>query len=331
MKKRIVRILLFSVGALMLLAVAGLAYVKLALPNVGPAPELTLRPTAGQVEHGRYLANHVAACIHCHSERDFSKLTGPLVVGTEGKGGEGFLREAGFPGNFYAPNLTPTHLGNWTDGEIYRAVTTGVSRDGHALFPIMPYPNYGRMDPGDIRAIIAYVRTLTPIRNNVPASEADFPVNFILNTIPAEAPGGKRPDPADRVAYGRYLTTFASCADCHTPRDQQGNPVPGMDFAGGDEFPVPTGTARSANITPARSGLGAWTRDAFVARFKAHATGAPPPDVRAGERNSVMPWTEYGRMTDADLGAIYDYLRTVKPVENKVVVFTPKEEVTASR
>ncbi len=325
MKKRVAKIVLFGVGALMLLVAAGLAYVKLALPNVGPAPELILRPTAAQIEHGRYLANHVAVCIDCHSERDFSKLTGPVLAGSEGKGGEGFLREAGFPGNFYARNITPAHLSDWTDGEIYRAITTGVSRDGRAMFPVMPYKNYGQMAPDDIKAIVAYVRSLKPIPNEVPASEADFPVNFIINTMPTEAPGGQRPNPTDRVAYGRYLTTFAACADCHTPRDDQGNALPEKAFS------MPTGTVRSANITPARSGIGAWTRDAFIARFKTHGTGAPPPDVQYGEFNSVMPWTMYGRMTDEDLGAIWAYLRTVKPVETKVIIFTPKANGMASR
>ena len=83
-------------------------------------------------------------------------------------------------------NLTPYHLGNWTDGEIFRAITTGVSRDGHALFPVMPYTSYAKMDPADIKDIIAYLRTLKPIHNAIPAAESDFPMNFIINTMPAQ-------------------------------------------------------------------------------------------------------------------------------------------------
>lgn len=320
-----------AVGVLALLITAGLAYVKLALPNVGPAPVLTIRPTAAQIEHGRYLANQVAACIDCHSTRDFTKRTGPMVAGTEGKGGEGFLREAGFPGNYYAPNLTPAHLGNWTDGELYRAITTGVSLDGHALFPVMPYKNYAQMAPDDIKDIIAYLRSLRPIENDVPASEPDFPMNFIINTLPARSAGGKRPDSTNRVAYGQYLTTFAACAECHTKRDDRGEPVPGMDFAGGNAFPMPTGTVHSANITPAKAGIGSWTRDAFIARFKAHMTEDSQPAVRDGEPNSVMPWTTYAHMSEGDLGAIYGYLRTVKPVEVKPIPFIPKMKFLAGR
>ena len=320
-----------ALGALALLITAGLAYVKLVLPNVGPAPALTIRPTAAQVERGRYLANHVAVCIDCHSTRDFTKLAGPMVAGTEGKGGEGFLRKDGFPGNYYAPNLTPAHLGTWTDGELYRAITTGVSRDGHALFPVMPYKNYAQMDPNDIKAIIAYLRSLRPIENDVPASESDFPVNFIINTMPARSEGGKRPAPTDRVAYGQYLTTLAACADCHTKRDDRGDPVPGMDFAGGNAFSLPTGTVYSANITPAKTGIGSWTRNAFIARFKTYATETTQPDVHDGESNSIMPWTMYARMSEQDLGAIYDYLRTQKTVEAKSQPFVPKEKLMAAQ
>ncbi len=330
MKRRITRVVVASVAGLVLLVGIALAYVKLALPNVGPAPRLTVRTDTARIEHGRYLANHVAVCIDCHSARDFSKLTGPMVVGTEGQGGEGFLREAGFPGNFYAPNLTPAHLGTWTDGEIYRAITTGVSRDGHALFPLMPYQNFARMDPRDVHDIIAYLRSLKPIQNTIPASEPDFPMNFILNTIPTKAEPGQRPAATDRVAYGKYLVTFASCADCHTPVDDKAQPLPGMDFAGGREFSLPTGTVYSANITPARTGIGAWTRDAFVSRFKLYAGDTPQPVVGTGEKNSIMPWTMYAHMSEQDLSAIYDYLRTVTPIENRLKPFRAKTNLVAS-
>jgi hypothetical protein len=131
MKRRILKLVGGIVGVLILVITAALTYVKVALPNVGPAPNITLRPEASRIEHGRYLANHVAACMDCHSTRDFSKLTGPMVAGTEGKGGEGFLREAGFPGNYYAPNLTPIHLANWTDGEMLTGMVRLFSQSCH--------------------------------------------------------------------------------------------------------------------------------------------------------------------------------------------------------
>ncbi len=329
--KRLFKLVSILLAVVVLLLIAAGTYVKLALPNVGTPPVIAIRATPAQIEHGRYLANHVANCMDCHSTRDFSKRAGPVVAGTQGKGGEGFLREDGFPGNYYAHNLTPAHLGSWSDGEVYRAITTGVSRDGHALFPVMPYEKFAKMDPEDIKDIIAYLRTLKPIENEVPASESDFPMSFIINTIPAKGEGGQRPAPSDRIAYGRYMATFASCITCHTPVDQQGQPLPGMDFAGGREFAMPTGTVRSANITPAKSGIGSWTRDAFIARFRSYANGAAQPAIRDGEVNSVMPWTAFAHMSDQDLNAIYHYLRTQKPVENKMQRFTLKSKMVAKR
>lgn len=331
--KRALRIVGVLLLGLLIVAGAGLAYVKWALPNVGEAPQLTIQADSAQIAHGRYLANHVALCVDCHSTRDWTKVNGPMVAGTEGKGGEGFLRTMGFPGNFYARNITPAHLSDWTDGELYRAITTGVSRDGRALFPVMPYLNYARMDPRDIKAIIAYVRSLQPIKNtSIPAPEIDFPVNFILNTMPKPAEPGTRPDPSDKLAYGRYLTTFANCSDCHTPVDGQGQPLPGKFMAGGREFPMPGGTVRSANLTPDHTGLMHYTEDAFVAKFKSYADPATQ-SVAVGEDgyNSIMPWAMYAGMTESDLRAVYTYLKTLTPVPNTVTKFTPKANVLAAR
>jgi len=330
--KKIGRIIALLLGVVILLAGAALAYVKLALPNVGPPPELTIRADSAQVAHGKYLANHVALCMDCHSTRDWTKVAGPMVAGTDGKGGEHFSRGMGFPGDFYAPNITPARLKDWTDGEIYRTITTGVSRDGRALFPVMPYMGYAKMDPQDVKDIIAYVRSLAPIENTVQASVADFPMNFILNTIPTKTEGGKRPDPTDEVAYGKYLVTISACTDCHTPVDDKAQPLPGMDFAGGREFALPTGTVRALNITPDQTGIKTMTKAAFIARFKAytHADYAHPT-VGNDEFNSVMPWTMYGGMSEGDLGAIYTYLQSVKPVKNAVERFTPKSKLMASR
>jgi mono/diheme cytochrome c family protein len=332
MKKKLVRLVLVIGAGFVLVIGMALAYVKWALPNVGPAPALTIHPSAAQIEHGKYLAHHVAACVDCHSARDFTRFAGPMMAGTEGRGGEKFTPEMGFPGTFYSRNITPASLGTWTDGEIFRAITTGVSRDGSALFPVMPYQNYGQMDPADIKDIIAYLRTLIPISNQIPPAKPAFPMNFILNTIPAKSVAGKRPDTTNRVAYGKYLTTFASCAVCHTQVDGQGQPLPGMTLAGGRGFPMPTGLVRSMNITPAKSGIGAWTKEAFIARFKAYAgKDYDLQEVHGGEFNSIMPWTMYAQMSEQDLGAIYAYLSTVTPVENKVERFTSSAKMVAKQ
>ena len=129
------------------------------------------------------------------------------------------------------------------------------------------------------------------------------------------------PAASDRVAYGEYMTNAAVCTECHTPIDDQGQPLPGREFAGGFEMKLPGGgVVRTANITPdADTGIGTWTEQQFVDKFKAF-DGAEHRKLTAAEQreNTWMPWYAYAGMTREDLGAIYSYLRTVKPIVNRV-------------
>lgn len=268
----------------------------------------------------------------CHSVRDWSKFSGPITPGTYGSGGDVFDEKMGFPGTFYAKNITPHNLENWTDGELYRVITTGVTKDGQPLFPVMPYPAYGKMDPDDVASIIAYIRTLEPIATETPDSKANFPMNFIMRTVPQPAEPMERPSPRDTLAYGKYLTTIAACADCHTPQ-LQGAPVEGLYMAGGFEFEMPGGTVRSANLTPhKRTGIGSWSKEQFVNRFKQHDVPADSLlDVAPNQFNTPMPWNMYAGMKHEDLEAIYLYLQSIEPVENLVTRFVPSGGISASR
>lgn len=316
------KVLLGLALLLIVVVLSAMLYVKMALPDVGDAPVMKVVVTPEKIERGRYMAYHVTICIDCHSQRDWSKFSGPLVSGTIGMGGELFDQKFGFPGSYYSKNITPAGISDYTDGELYRAITTGVNKDGEAMFPVMPFHNYGKLDPEDIKAIIAYVRSLAPIENKVPESSSDFPMNFIINTIPQKATPSKMPDPNNTVAYGKYLATAASCIDCHT-QFEKGNFVPGTEFSGGREFPFPDGSVvRSANITPHLTGIGSWTKESFVTLFKSREDAAKlPSGIKPGEYNSVMPWSMYAGMKNEDLAAIFDYLKTLEPIENKVEKF----------
>lgn len=147
--------------------VALFSYLKFMLPDAGPAPDITIEPTEERIERGEYLANAVMVCVDCHSMRDFTKYADPVTGARFAGGGEEFTKELGAPGDFYAPNLTPYNLKDWTDDEIYRAITAGVSKDGRALFPGMPYHLYGQASKEDIYAVIAYLRTLEPVENQI--------------------------------------------------------------------------------------------------------------------------------------------------------------------
>lgn len=322
--KKFLRISAYASIVIVLLLIIALTYVKIMLPSVGNPPDLKVEMSQQNIERGSYLANHVSVCIDCHSARDWSIFAGPPIAGTEGQGGEVFDQNLGFPGKYVAGNITPYNLDSWTDGEIFRAITTGVAKDGKALFSIMPYHNFGLMDKSDIEAIIAYIRTLKPIENDPDQSSSDFPMNFIINTLPKKANFTTIPSKSDTLQYGKYLVTASGCADCHT--NQVNGKNVGELFAGGFEFKFPDGSiVHSSNITPDKTtGIGNWTKEEFIARFKMYEDSAYRSiDVQPGAFQTLMPWIMYAGMTTEDLSAMYKYIHNLKPVENKTIKFTP--------
>ncbi|MGE5497933.1 MAG: c-type cytochrome, partial [Syntrophothermus sp.] len=204
--------ILFS--AVIVLILIGVAYFNSTYPKVGPAPNVKFEHTKERIERGKYLANHVTGCIDCHSTRDWAAFTAPLVPGTEGKGGMRYDKMLGIPGTVYARNLTPANLGSWTDGEIMRAITSGVSKDGHVLFPLMPYQKFNSLSQEDLYSIIAYIRTLPAIKNDVPESSVDFPVSMMMKMAPQPYEPKKTPDPNNPKEWGKYLVTIGGCEDC---------------------------------------------------------------------------------------------------------------------
>ncbi|GAA0880625.1 hypothetical protein GCM10009119_35950 [Algoriphagus jejuensis] len=326
--KKLLKVLAYLFGALILLVIGAFAFLQLGFPKVDPAEEITIEYSPDRIEHGAYLANHVTICMDCHSIRDFSLFSGPPVPGELGGGGEKFDHSIGLPGVFYSKNITPHGISDYTDGELYRLITTGVTNDGRPMFPLMPYSYYGKMDPEDIYDIIAYLRSLPAIENDIPDSKADFPVSLILRTIPQNAEMTKKPDPSDQVAYGAYMINAAGCRECHTQVSPQGTIIPEVAYAGGRSFPFPDGSiATSSNLTSCPdTGLGNWTEEMFVSRFKQYTdSGYVNPKVAPGEFNTIMPWMMYAGMEEQDLKAIFAYLKTVAPIKNQVVRFTPGE------
>jgi mono/diheme cytochrome c family protein len=302
------------------------AFLALRPPKRRPASSVKIEPTPERLERGKYLALHVTDCLGCHSDHHFDRFGMPVKAGTEGQGGFAFDEKLGVPGVVCAQNITADPefgLAQWSDGEVLRAMREGIDRQGRALFPMMPYLGYQHLSDEDARAIVAYLRTLPPIHRSVPAKRIRFPLNLLLKSVPRPLDGPvPEPNRSDPVAYGKYLTTVAGCLGCHTTEDARRRPIPGMEFAGGNEYPGPWGTNRSANITPEEhTWMGKATKEEFVARFKAFAPLVDSSPVAPQGQNTVMGWLAYSGMTEDDLGAIYDYLKTVKPVRHEVVTF----------
>lgn len=323
-KDRLWKVLGFLVLGLIVIFFCGIAYIVWFQPRI-PVQNINVNFTAERVARGNYLAHHVLVCIDCHSTRDWTKFSGPVTSGTEGKGGETFDQPLGFPGIFVSANITPYHLSGWTDGELYRAITSGVGKGNRPFFPVMPYLHYGMLDTEDIYSVMTYIRSLNPIPYDPPASNPDFPMNIILHLIPAPAHPSKSPDPSDSLNYGKYLVLAGGCIECHTQADKQGKLIEGMSFAGGREFQLPGGIVRSSNITPDKeTGIGGYTSQVSINRFKAYDPAIHPlATVKYKDFNSIMPWSMYAGMTPGDLSGIYLYLHSLKPIRNQVVRYTP--------
>jgi len=308
------------------LAAGAMAWLHTKKPASRPASAEKIEATPARLARGQYVVEHVTDCLGCHSDH-FTTFSTPVKPGTEGEGGYIFDEKLGFPGVVAAQNITPDPefgLGQWSDGEIVRAIREGVDRNGDALFPMMPYQHFQYMSDEDAKSVVVYLRTLKPIHKGVPPKKLDFPVNFIVKFIPKPltAPVAE-PDRKDSIAYGKYLTTIGGCHECHTPHDAHNALIAGQDFSGGWEMAGPWGRNFTANLTPMPyTFMGRATKAEFVGRFKAFASLTPEtaPATKPGH-NTVMPWISFASMTDDDLGAIYDYLKTVKPIDNKVVSF----------
>lgn len=273
------------------------------------------------VERGEYIATKVAVCMDCHSKRDTSRWSMPVIPGTEGGGaGFAFTKTEAVPGIVWAPNITPYALKDLTDEEIIKTITTGINKKGDTLFPIMPYHSYSRLSKEDLHAVVAYMRTLKPIESTVPQRKFFIPAAMFGPLPVNNIEENKMPDPADKIKYGQYLLTMAACTECHTPMGPQG-PDFSKALSGGFVFDNAVLKVGVANITPdSATGIGTWSEETFVNKFKANAA-EQMINTKPGRKNTFMPWYMYGKMKEDDLRAIYAYLRTVKPISNKVEKF----------
>jgi len=276
------------------------------------------------VAHGKYLAYHVAGCMDCHSQRDFSKYSGPVIPGSEGGGGMLFGPKYGLPGMVYGKNITPdsaTGIGTWTDDEILRAMTQGINKKGDTLFPIMPYVNFNRMAKSDLLSIIAFIRTLKPINNAVAARQLFVPIGMVYpgKILQSSVDSNMAPPVSDIVKYGGYLAMVADCGTCHSPLTPQGPDHTRM-YAGGYTFDLGSNKVVSANITPDSTGIGNWSEERFMNKFTT-CRDSSQINRDPGNQNTIMPLALYAGMKNEDIKAIYAYLRTVAPIRNVVEKF----------
>ena len=224
---------------------------------------LSARTEASEQEallaRGDYLVNSIVACGNCHTPRgDDYKPIGEMHLA-----GAFQVERAEFTA--YAPNITPDHetgIGAWSDEEIIRAIREGVRPDGTVIGPPMPIRVYREISDTDVRAIVAYLRTVAPVLNSVPRSEYNIPLPESYGPPVDTVAEVSR---EDTVAYGAYAANaLGPCMECHTPL-VKGSPDLSRTGLGGNVFVKPHGmelVAVAANISPhPEQGIGAWTDD----------------------------------------------------------------------
>jgi hypothetical protein len=312
-----------SIAAILLLTIAAV-YFSSCTNETAVQTNINEDSIKQVISHGEYLAYHVAGCMDCHSKRDFSKYSGPVFPGSEGGGGLLFDPKFGLPGMIYGRNITPdsaTGIGTWTDDEILRAMTQGINKKGDTLFPLMPYANFNRMAKTDLLSIIAFIRTLKPIKNIVPARQLFVPIGAVYpgKFLQPSVDSNMAPPASDAVKYGGYLTMVADCGTCHSPLTPQGPDHTRM-YAGGYIFDLGSNKIASANITPDSTGIGGWTEERFLGKFITYRDSSQI-NRNPGNQNTIMPLSLFAGMKDEDIKAIYAYLRTVQPIKNVVEKF----------
>ena len=244
-----------------------------------PAPITKVAGTPEQIQRGRAISD--GFCSACHSKT--GTLTGGLDIGEH------------FPvpiGSFVSSNLTPAGpLSRWSDGDIFRAIRNSVDPNGRWLV-IMSYTNAGNLSDEDVRAVIAYVRSLPDIGK--PTDNRPDHLNLLgiamlgAGMLPKGKPvsiGTVTAPPASPTAqYGEYILSYQDCRACHGAKLTGG--VPGQLGPLGPDLDLVKG----------------WKLEQFVATMR---TGVDP---NGHELSKEMPWQPIGRMSDEELSAVYEYL-----------------------
>lgn len=277
------------IGVLLVILVIGIAGIyfnanrQLNATIDRPVQAISVQTSPERVARGRYLVSTVPGCVGCHASNRASDP--PLLDG-------GVVEDAAVLGYFPAPNLTPGgKLKNYSDAEIARSITEGISKEGRPLV-VMPSENFKNLSMDDLSAIIAYLRSMPSVERELGKVSLSPLGTILLGTgqVPLSNQPPYQPKPGVPVGptkeFGTYLVTIGGCRDCHGAnldgKDTTPGPPPGPDLA------IVKGWTDQQFITTLRSGT--------------------DPAGRQLDPNK-MPWKEFGRLTDSDLKAIYEYLK----------------------
>lgn len=280
------------IGVTGCLALATLAAAAAVVPTQS-------QPGHSSLERGRYLVK-AGDCAACHTADNGKPFAGGRAVPTPF-------------GVIYSTNITPdpdTGIGQWSEADLYRAMHSGIDRQGNHLYPAFPYPWYTKVTPGDVRDIKAYLGTLKPVRQPDRKNTLSWPFTvrsglalwnkMYLNEGTFVGDDNKSAE-WNRGAY--LVNGLGHCGACHTEKNFAGAVKTSKALHGGmgeDAFaPSLAGDLRD--------GLGGWTVADIAEYLK---SGSNEKSAAAGPMAEVVEdSTQY--LSDADLTAIATYLKDV--------------------
>ena len=288
-------------------AAAALAAATLALAPgaASAASNAGASADAATLQRGAYLAQ-AGDCAACHTAPHGKPFAGGLPMNTP-------------LGRIYTTNITPdpdTGIGGYSEADFARALREGVAKDGHNLYPAMPYPSYAKVRDDDVAALYAYfMHGVEPVRQANRESDIKWPMNMrwplkIWNVFFLKA-GVYEDKPGKDAAWNRgaYLVQgLGHCGSCHTPRgigfNEQASDESGSAFLTGALL---DGWFASNLTGEHNTGLGRWSQ-ADLAQFL--KTGANQHASAFGAMTSVINNSTQA-LNDADIGAIAAYLKSL--------------------
>ncbi|GAB2576939.1 c-type cytochrome [Spirosoma areae] len=313
--KKVLKITGLTLGSVLLLLAGFCVYVAaVGVPTYDPPsiPEITVESTPARVARGEAIAQ--IQCMECHANKD-NRLTGKHLA-----------EVPAMFGKLYSKNITQDKekgIGKWTDGELIYFLRTGVRRDG-TYAPIMPqYPNLG---DEDLKSVVAWLRSdrfpVQASKIEPQASEFTLFSKMLAHTVMKPEPYPQSfiamPDSTNAVALGKYTAdAFGDCFACHSGdmiKQDKVNPPNSEGYYGGGIEMVGEGGQKivTANLTfDEETGIARkYTKEQFIRA------------VRMGVRpdGSILkyPMAPKLSLSEREVGAIYEYLKTVPKIHNDI-------------
>ena len=205
------------------------------------------------------------------------------------------------------------------------AIRLGSRPNGERIVPVHPYTSYNGMAEDDLKALVAFLRTVPPVNRantprkiSIPLFESVFLPAWLMTFAANETPPPAAP--LSGVARGEYLSrAVGHCGECHTPRSAMTMALDNSRFLAGNPKKTGPEGQLTPNITPDKAtGLGDWTEEQIATYL---GTGnRPDGDVAGGLMGEMIQGTlaGYKDLTKADLQAVAKYLKSIPAVKNKI-------------